>query len=119
MDNQAVARVLLTTADLIERDEQRTRSLYGAPVGVPVSMAAYLITQAVYGADDTAGAQWLKRAREQSLAAAQQWACEQQELRRHAFDVLFPDGLHIPALTAADVRAAAYRLCAQSARPAL
>ncbi|MFE9559094.1 hypothetical protein ACFYMW_39145 [Streptomyces sp. NPDC006692] len=113
MDNTALTRVLLTTADLIEMDDQRTRSLYGAPVGVPVSMAAHLITQAVNGGEGVATAEWLKRAREQSLTAAQQWAQEQQDIIRHAFDVLFPDGLRGPALTAADVRAAAHRLSAE------
>ncbi|MFE4870500.1 hypothetical protein [Streptomyces sp. NPDC056682] len=113
MDNPALPHVLFTTADLIEMDDQRTRSLYGAPVGVPVSMVDCLIRQAVYGDEGVAAAEWVKRAREQSLAAAQQWAQERRDIQRAAFDVLFPDGLRSPALTAAEVRAAAHRLVAE------
>lgn len=110
MDTALVVAALNTTARLLEEDESRCAALYGAPVGIPVSMADHLIGLACTGPIESWRLEWARRAREDGVQAASTWAEKQQILRHQVFHLLFPAGLHSRPLTADEVREVAERL---------
>jgi hypothetical protein len=112
MQTADIAKVLYATAKLIEEDEARTATAFGAPVGVPVSMADRLIGLACTGPVTEWRAEWIRRASTEGVPAAAAWSEQQQELKRCAFDLMFPHGSNSPALNATEVRAIADELAA-------
>ncbi|MEU1088947.1 hypothetical protein ACFYPN_16140 [Streptomyces sp. NPDC005576] len=113
MDNARLAAVLTTTADLLEQDDTRCIELYGAPVGQPVSMVDHLIWRACIGPFEEWREEWDRIYREQGASAAAAWSADQEAVRRQAFKLIFPRGIHSPAATAASVRALAAELSAE------
>ncbi|MEE1812651.1 hypothetical protein [Streptomyces sp. BE133] len=107
MDHTQVVKALYATATLIEEDEARTAAAHGAPTGVPVSMADRLIGLACTGPAEEWRTEWIRLASTEGVPAAKAWGERQQELKRHVFDLMFPNGLHSPALGAEEVRAIA------------
>ncbi|WP_405461636.1 hypothetical protein OG786_29380 [Streptomyces sp. NBC_00101] len=110
MDSDRLALALTTTAALLEQDEARCIELYGAPVGQPVSMVDHLIWRACTGPFEEWRAEWVRIVREQGVGAAVAWSEDQRALRRRASKLIFPRGIHSPAVTADSVRALAAHL---------
>jgi hypothetical protein len=106
---QDVINALNATATLMAADEKRTTDAYGAPVGIPVSMAAHLIKKACASGKNPS-AEWIRLAHEQSIEKADAQAQQQRDLEHQVFDLLFPDGARSNAATADDVRALAAKL---------
>lgn len=109
MQKQDIINALHLTAGLMAADEKRTRDAYGSPVGIPVSMAARLIWQACADGMNPS-LEWVRRAREESLEAANAWSEGRSKLEHRVFDLLFPNGARSSAVTADEVRAAAAEL---------
>lgn len=107
MTDARLATTLTAIAALLEQDEAWCIELYGAPVGLPVSMVDYLIGLACTGPFEEWREEWLRIVREQGVDAAAAWSEDQRALRRRAFTLIFPRGIHSPAATADSVRALA------------
>lgn len=107
---EPVISALRAVADLMDRDNERCRALYGAPVGIPPSMVDSLITRACLGPSGEHTAEWTRIAREKGMDAAMAWGAAKERLRQQVAGLVYPHGLHTGTVSADEVRATADRL---------
>ncbi|MFJ2745261.1 hypothetical protein ACIO3O_37015 [Streptomyces sp. NPDC087440] len=104
------------TGDMMQADDARCTALYGAPVGVPVFFVDSLIRRVTHGTRMEWDAEYVRRALTESPEAVKAWAADLDALKRDVFNLLYPQGLHSPSLTSAQVHAIADELTAVPAR---
>lgn len=104
--------VLRRFADLIQADHDRTRALYGAPLGVPASYGHDLLARVVRGDADQYRQEWARTARAEGPAAARKWGDEQTTLLHELARLVYPGGASASPASPDEVRALADRLAA-------